>query len=118
MTHVQAVIAALLALGWVPLAIRFQRGWHGRKNPVSLALCVALLVCMYTELMFGLALLGQASWQFFAISTQAAHIVAVGNLYVSFYWSDRRFPDARRRGYSIPPQTLPSRNVPPDPPAA
>lgn len=118
MTSVQAVIAVLLAMGWVPLAVRFRQGWHSRKNPVSLALCVAMLVGMYTELMFGLALLGQASWQFFAISTQAAHIVAVGNLYVSFHWSDRRFPDARRHGYSIPPQNVPSRNVPLGPPAA
>jgi hypothetical protein len=99
--NVIAVLSCVLALAWLPLAIRFYRGWKSRKNPVSLAIFAACLLFSYTNILFALALTDQATWQFFAIATHAFDAVVVLNFFVSFYWSDKKFEGARR-GDSIP----------------
>lgn len=103
MTAVLIVISSVLAIAWFPLALRFKRGWTNRRNPVSLAICAATLLFAYTNLLFALALGGQTTWNFFAGATHAFDIVVVVNFYVAFRWSDRRFVDARRGTYSVPP---------------
>lgn len=95
------VLSCVLGLAWLPLALRFYRGWMHRKNPVSLAIFAACLLFTYTNVLFALALTGQTTWQFFAIASHAFNAVVVLNLYVSFYWSDKKFKGARRND-SIP----------------
>lgn len=96
-----AVLSCVLALAWLPLAIRFYRGWQRRRNPVSLAIFASALLYAYTNVIFALALTDQASWHFFAIATHVFGVVVVINFYVSFYWSDKKF-EGERRGDSIP----------------
>jgi hypothetical protein len=96
------IASCVLAVAWLPLAARFNRGWRTRKNPVSLAICAAALLFAYTNVLFAFALAGQASWEFSAIATHAFDAVVVVNFYVAFRWSDRRFADERRE-YSVPP---------------
>lgn len=95
------VLSCVLALAWLPLAVRFYRGWKSRKNPVSLAIFAALLLFVYTDILFALALTRQTTWHFFAFATHAFDAVVVLNFYVSFYWSDKKFEGARRND-SIP----------------
>ena len=102
MNEALIVLSSALALAWLPLAFRFKRGWSNRRNPVSLAICAAVLLFAYTNALFALALAEWTSWSFFAVAWHAFGVVVVVNFYVAFKWSDRRFPEARR-GYSVPP---------------
>lgn len=95
------VLSYALGLAWLPLAIRFYRGWKFRKNPVSLAIFAACLLFTYTNILFALALTDQTTWRFFTIASHAFDGVVVLNFYVSFYWSDKKFEGARS-GDSIP----------------
>jgi hypothetical protein len=99
--------AALLTLAvvWLPLAWRFLRGWRNRKNPVSLAICAAIGLSVYVNIMMALALTEHTSWEFFIIATRLFDLVVIVNFYVAFHWSKKRFPNARRtpHEYSIPP---------------
>jgi uncharacterized membrane protein len=103
MTTLLIGASCALALAWLPLALRFNRGWKNRRNPVSLAICMAALLFAYTNILFALAIAEEASWTFFAKATHVFDLVVVVNFYVAFRWSDRRFVDARQKGYSIPP---------------
>jgi hypothetical protein len=94
-----------LAVAWLPLAWRFLRGWRNRKNPVSLAICAAIGLSVYVNIMLVLALAGRTSWEFFVVATRVFDLIVVANFYVAFHWSKKRFPEARQRPheYSIPP---------------
>lgn len=96
------IAASVLALAWLPLAVRFSRGWKTRKNPVSLAICAAMLLFAYTEVLFAFAISGETTLRFFAVATHVFNAIVVVNFYVAFRWSDTKFVNARR-GYSVPP---------------
>lgn len=102
MDTVLIATSCLLAVAWIPLAVRFNRGWRSRKNPVSLAICAATLLFTYTNVLFAFALAHETTWNFFAVATHVIDFVVVVNFYVAFRWSDKRFAEARRE-YSIPP---------------
>lgn len=105
--NVALIIASVfLAAAWLPLAWRFNLGWRARKNPVSLAICASALLFSYTNILFILALTGETTWRFFALTTHVFDVVVVVNFYVAFYWSDQKFVEARRRVYSIPPPNV------------
>ena len=112
MTYILAAISIALAIAWVPLALRFLRGWRSRKNPVSLAICAALCLFMYTNIMLGIVLVEGTSWQFFILATHAFHLIVIINFYVAFKWSERRFPEQRHQSrsneYSIPHTNTPT----------
>jgi hypothetical protein len=112
MTYALAATSVALAIAWLPLALRFLRGWKNRRNPVSLAICAALCLFMYTNVMLGIVLIDGASWNFFVIATHVFHLIVVANFYVAFKWSERRFPDQRHRTrsneYSVPPTNAPN----------
>lgn len=114
MTEVLVITSFLLAAAWLPLAVKFRRGWQSRHNPVSLAICVAILCFAYTDVMFALAIADWTTWRFFAVSTHITSLVTVVNFYAAFRWSDTKYPDARRRradgSYSIPPTNVTTRS--------
>ena len=102
MNTLLVIVSSVLAIAWLPLAARFNRGWKNRKNPVSLAICIALIMFAYTNALFVLALSDQITWRFLSLATHVFSIFAVTNFYVCFYWSDKKFQDSRR-AYSVPP---------------
>jgi len=107
MTIALVVASIVLAVAWLPLAIRFLRGWRSRKNPVSLAICAALCLFAYSNVMFALVMLDGASLRFLAIASHVFELVVIVNFYIAFRWSAKRFPDARGQ-YSIPPMNTTS----------
>ena len=107
MDVVLVALSCVLAIAWLPLALRFNKGWQQRRNPVSLAICAATLLFAYTNGLFALALVGWTTWQFFAVAWHVFGVVVVVNFYVAFHWSDRRFANARRE-YTIPPMNTTS----------
>lgn len=99
------VWAAVLAVAWLPLAHKFNAGWKRRRNPVSLAICATALLLAYSNVIFAFAVMDQTTWKFFAVATHIFEAVVVLNFYVSFYWSEKRFPGERRSDSSAPPNT-------------
>lgn len=100
------VIPVALALAWVPLLIRFLRGWRSRKNPVSLAICATISALIYGNVTTALTAMGQGAWETVRMLTVAVNAFVVVNFYLSFHWSSQRFQDARRGSYSIPPMNV------------
>lgn len=98
------IIASLaLAVAWVPLLVRFLRGWRSRRNPVSLAICATMSALIYGNVTTALTAMGQSAWETVRTLTIVVNAFVVVNFYLSFHWSRQRFPDARRSSYSIPP---------------
>lgn len=95
--------AVALVIGWLPLAWKFYQSWKIRKNPVSLAICLVMLVFAYQNLMFMLATLGETTWRVYAIATRAFEVATIVNFFVAFRWSDTRFAGARRTDADQPP---------------
>lgn len=96
MRQVLVVWAVALAFAWVPLALKFQRSWRARKNPVSLAICLTMLLFTYANLMFVLAVTGQTSWRFYSVATRSFEVAAIVNFFIAFRWSDTRFAGTRQ----------------------
>lgn len=103
---VYVIIPAVLAFAWVPLLVRFLRGWRNRKNPVSLAICATISALIYGNITTALTAMGQGTWETVRMLTVAVNVFVVVNFYLSFHWSQQRFPDARRGSYSIPPMNV------------
>lgn len=95
METVFSVIAAILAIAWSPLVVKFYRSWHNRKNPVSLAICWMIIVVIYSHLLYTLALSFEASFRWVSIIALGFSLTACVNFYVSFYWSKKKFKDER-----------------------
>lgn len=115
MTYALVAASVILAAAWLPLAARFLRGWQNRKNPVSLAICGALCLFAYANVMFAIVMLDGATLRFLAIASHAFELVVIVNFYVAFKWSAKRFPDARSHSpeYSVPPMN--TTNTPREP---
>lgn len=103
MKELLVVWSIVLALAWIPLALKFQRAWRERKNPVSLAICLTMLLFTYANLVFMLAVTGQTSWRFYSIATRSFEVAAIVNFYVAFRWSDTRFGGSRKSDTKPPP---------------
>lgn len=103
MKSLLVIWALMLAIAWVPLALKFQRSWRGRKNPVSLAICLVVLLFIYSNLVFTLAVTGQTTWRFYAVATRSFEVAAIVNFYIAFRWSDARFGGTRKSDDSPPP---------------
>lgn len=108
MTYALVTASVVLAAAWLPLAARFLRGWRNRKNPVSLAICAALCLFAYSNVMFALVVLDSTTLRFLAIASHAFELVVVVNFYAAFRWSAKRFPEARgeSREYTVPPMNV------------
>lgn len=102
MTETLVAVSLLLALAWVPIALRFRRGWAYKKNPISLAISAAMALYVYSNTLFAIALLGNTSWRFFITATHLFDAAVVINFYIAFRWADKEFPESRGH-YSIPP---------------
>ena len=101
-----AIISLVLAVAWIPLIGRFLRGWRNRKNPVSMAICAMISFLIYVNVITALTLMGLGTWE----TTQSLSILfnafVIINFYMSFHWSNQRFPDARKGSYSVPPTNV------------
>lgn len=103
---VYAITSFALAVAWVPLLVRFLRGWRSRRNPVSLAICATISALIYGDVVTALTVMGLGAWDTVRTLTITVNALVVMNFYLSFHWSGQRFPDARRGSYSIPPRNV------------
>lgn len=90
------IIAAVLSIGWLPILIKFLRAWRARGNPVSLAICLVIILVIYTDVV-SLALYafnGNPAWSMSAIC--GFNLLVCANFYVAIRWADKHFPNTRK----------------------
>ena len=100
---VYVIVSIVLAVAWIPLLIRFLRGWHSRKNPVSLAICAMIATSIYNCTTNALNVMGHGALEVVRMLAIAIQAFVIVNFYFAFHWSSQRFPDSRRASGSIPP---------------
>jgi hypothetical protein len=83
--------ALVVALGWLPILIRFLRAWRERSNPISFAICVLILMALYVPPYIASML--PSSWPVAAIVT--IDFIACATFYAALYRAARRFPSTR-----------------------
>jgi hypothetical protein len=82
----------VIALGWLPVFLRFFRSWRARSNPISIAICVLILFAFYLPVY--LAVTSVVSWPFATVV--ALDAIACTTFYVTFHFANRKFPDTRK----------------------
>lgn len=93
------IVALVVALAWLPVLLRFIRSWRARGNPISLAICVLVLMALYVPPYLASTL--PRSWP--VATVVAIDFIACSTFYVTIYYASRKFPDTR--GPSTPPNT-------------
>jgi hypothetical protein len=90
------IVSAASVILWLPIIFRFYKSWIARRNPVSLAICAAILLIMWTALAGIWIVAGSVNHgMVILVSTGMSAAVAM-YAHVAFFWSSRRFPDARK----------------------
>jgi len=91
------VLAVLCTVLWIPVLLHFYRSWVGRHNPISLAICAAVLLAIWTAIA-GAWLVTEVMdvCTVIFVSTCMSTAVAVF-AHLAFYWSKKRFPETRQR---------------------
>lgn len=95
MTTFYIVLAVVTVSVWIPALLKFFRTWKARKNPISLAICTAILLIMWEAI-------GRI-WEITGAVNSSAAMIAftclstcVGVYFnLSFLWAKKRFPDVR-----------------------
>ena len=90
------IAAVVVALGWLPVFIKFFRSWQARTNPVSLAICILVALAIYLPTYAVLTL--PPSWPLATFLTLDSFSCIA--FYVAFWWSHRYFKSDRSRAPS------------------
>jgi hypothetical protein len=90
-------IAGLSTLFWIPILLRFYRSWKTRGNPISLGICAAIILLIWT----GAAGVWQVTDAVDAtvvvlVSTTLSLAVAV-YCHFAFRLAERLFDDPRKK---------------------
>jgi hypothetical protein len=89
---VRLVVAAVVAVAWIPLLIRFFRSWRDRENPISLAICFLIIMASYTPLWVAVGPENPWSWAGLLVIDS----LVCGSFYAALLMARRRFKDDRR----------------------
>lgn len=87
------VAAAVIGAAWVPVLVRFLLSWKDRGNPISLAICLTVLLAATVPAMSLAA--GCSAWAKTTMAVVDSLVCAA--FHVSILWSRRRFDDRRLR---------------------
>jgi hypothetical protein len=80
---------------WVPILLRFYKNWLKRHNPISLAICAAVILLIWLAIAGAWVVSGSVRVEIVTfVSTGISALVA---LYANFtfYWAKRKFNDKR-----------------------
>jgi len=95
------IVALVVALAWLPVLLRFFRSWQARGNPISLAICVLVLMALYVPPYLASTL--PRSWP--VATVVAIDVITCMTFYVTIYYASRKFPDTRGPHPTTPPST-------------
>lgn len=97
MVKIYFVLAGVCTILWVPILLRFYRSWLARGNPISLAICAAILLLMWLSVAGSwIATGGVNACTGMIVSTALSAAVAL-YAHLAFYWSSKNFPSSRNK---------------------
>lgn len=95
MVEIYFAIAGGAVLLWTPILLRFYRNWVGRHNPISLAICAAIILLMWLAIAGAWAVTGSVRGEVVTfVSTSVSLVVAVYT-HLTFYWAKKKFDEDR-----------------------
>lgn len=98
MVTIYFALAGICTVLWLPILFRFYRAWVSRHNPVSLAICAAILLLIWMAVAGSWIVTGSISaCTGMLVSTGISSVVAL-YAHLAFYWSKKRFTDERKEG--------------------
>ncbi len=105
MTVFLIALSVALAAAWVPILLKFIRSWRARRNPVSLAICGAILLSIYSNILAIAVFAFDGNATTAAIATHVFNGMVCVNFYFAFLWASRKFSDDRRPPAPSPPNS-------------
>ena len=89
------VFTALVVMAWLPVLWHFLNAWRARHNPVSLAICLTILLLIYGSFTVAEYMEGVVDAQWFWGGFLGFEALVCLNFYVAFWWANRRFKNTR-----------------------
>lgn len=87
------LLAVAQAVLWIPVLLHFFRQWWKRRNPISLAIMLLVMMAVYVGTMP--VWLASTSVAWISTAVLVVDILVCANFYVAFGWSRLKFSDAR-----------------------
>ena len=86
-----SILASLgVSLLWTPVIAHFLHRWRVRRHPLSLAICVMVLLMGYLNFAVLTALMGSAPWGYIRWGSLTAQALTLAVFYVSFWLGRHR----------------------------
>lgn len=95
MALVYIITSSLSVALWLPILIQFMRSWRSRGNPISLAICAAITLIMWTSLAGIWLVTDRITGHIFVLATAGASTLVASYAHLAFIWSNRRFHSQR-----------------------
>lgn len=95
MALVYLTISTVGVLLWTPILIKFFRSWMTRRNPVSLSICAAICLIMWSTMAGAWLVTGKVGVATLITVTSSMSLLVAGYAHAAFYWSKLRFSDDR-----------------------
>lgn len=89
------IASAVSVVLWTPILVQFLRSWRRRHNPVSLAICAAITLIMWTSVGGIWLVTSKIENHIFLLATVGMSTLAAVYAHIAFYWSKKRFVDQR-----------------------
>lgn len=90
------LIASVISVGlWTPIFLQFYRSWTKRRNPISLAICAAIGLIIWSALAGMWIVTGRIQVNVFIFATTAVSALVAVYAHIAFYWSKKKFNDSR-----------------------
>ena len=87
------ILAAAVAVAWIPVFLRFFWNWRQRRNPISLAICGTIAMFVYMNAALFIFVDAGLGWTLSVLV--GLNALGCVHYYLSFWWAKRRFPDQR-----------------------
>ena len=95
MVTIYFALAAGAVVLWAPILLKFYRNWVGRHNPISLAICAAIILLMWLAIAGGWAVTGSLSGEVVTFASTGISLVVAVYTHFTFYWAKRKFDEDR-----------------------
>lgn len=89
-------LAGGAVLLWAPILLRFYRNWARRSNPISLAICAAVILLMWLAIAGIWAVLGDVRVEVVTFVSTAVSLVVAAYANFTFYWAEKKFNENRK----------------------
>ena len=89
-------LASLGVILWLPILLRFYKSWLGRHNPISLAICAAIMLLVWSSVAGAWLVTGSLDSNIVVMATTGMSTAVAGYAHLAFHLSSKKFPGQRK----------------------